>query len=260
MTAYLLFIVFFFVIATALLYYHVTKPSLRVLMYHKVDEKKKDRLTVTIEQINKQLNWLVEKKLNIISFKEFKELEAQKKKGRYVILTFDDAYENNLSYALPLLNKTNTKATIFIPTAFIGRTNEWDGGNEKLMTATQLRQLPPGIIELGLHTHTHKNFKLCSAEHIQTEMQRSIETLQQNQIPFVPVVAYAYGGFPKDDNQQQAMIDILKQEKIWYGLRIGNNLNALPVKNNFLIKRIDIRGTDSFFMFKLKVLLGKTSL
>ena len=260
MPAYLIFILLIIIAILLLLYIHATKSSLRVLMYHKVDAEKKDRLTVTVNQLQEQVNWLQKKNYSIISFREFKELEKEKKKGRFVILTFDDAYENNLQYALTILETTKTKATIFIPTAFIGKINEWDKGSEKIMTAAQLQQLPADIIEFGLHTHTHKSFKHCSSEEIEREMQQSIETLHANNIPYAPVFAYAYGAFPKQEDKQQSMFRIFSDSGISYALRIGNNINYLPIKNNFLIKRIDIRGTDSFFIFKMKVLFGKIRL
>ena len=250
------------IIWVAALYIRSTGNTLLVLMYHKVSEEKKERLTVTQQQLQQQIGWLIKKKYSIISFKEFKQIEESSftKKSKYVVLTFDDAYENNLTYALPVLEQYNTKATIFIPTAFIGKENEWDKGNDKIMTAGQLRQLPAHIIEFGLHTHTHASFKHCNEEVIQKEMLQSIETLQNNNIPFAPVFAYAYGAFPKQQPAQTNMFSIFSALGIWYAVRIGNNINTLPLKNRFLVKRIDIRGTDSFFIFKMKMLLGRVRL
>jgi peptidoglycan/xylan/chitin deacetylase (PgdA/CDA1 family) len=256
------YIIILIVILIAAVYIRSTGNALRVLMYHKVDAAKTDRLTVTQLQLQQQICWLIKKKYSIISFKDFKQLEESSfaKKDRYVVLTFDDAYENNLTYALPVLKEHNTKATIFIPTAFIGKENEWDKGSDKIMTALQLQQLPAHIIEFGLHTHTHASFKHCNDEVIQKEMQQSIETLQNNNIPFVPVFAYAYGAFPKQEPAQKNMFGIFSTLGIWYAVRIGNNINTLPLKNKFLVKRIDIRGTDPFFIFKMKILLGRVRL
>lgn len=260
MPAYLIFILLIVIVPVLFLYLHAGKPSLRVLMYHKVDETTTEKLTVTGDQLRQQLNWLLKKKYSIISFTEFQKIENQEKKGRYVIITFDDAYENNLRCALPVLKETNTKATIFIPTSFIGKTNEWDDGKEKIMSVAQLQQLPAGTIELGLHTHTHTSFKNLGSEAIKKEILQSMETLESNNIPFVPVLAYAYGSFPKSQPAQKNMFGVFNETGLWYALRIGNNINSLPLKNRFVINRVDIRGTDSFFVFKLKVLFGRISL
>lgn len=260
MPVYLIIIFFIVAALTLLLYARVSSASVRVLMYHKVDATRTERLTVTAAQLKQQLHWLVKKKYSIISFAEFKKIDGQKKKGRYIIITFDDAYENNLQYAVPVLKATRTKATIFVPAAFIGKTNEWDDGKEKIMSAAQLQHLPADTIELGLHTHTHTSFKQLDSGAIKKEMLQSMETLQTNHIPFVPVLAYAYGSFPKNEPAQKNMFAVFNETGLWYALRIGNNINSLPLKNKFVVNRIDIRGTDSFFIFKLKILFGKISL
>jgi peptidoglycan/xylan/chitin deacetylase (PgdA/CDA1 family) len=243
-------------------YLNNTGNTLRVLMYHKVSAHKAERLTITQQQLQQQISWLIKNNYNIISFKEFKQIENEgfAQKSRYVILTFDDAYENNLVYALPLLKQYNTKATIFIPTAFIGSINSWDNGNDKIMTALQLQQLPPQHIELALHTHTHVNFKPGISEVIKEEMLQSVETLQQLNIPFVPVFAYAYGAHPKEKAAEKNMFNIFFSMNIWYALKIGNSINHLPLKKKYLVKRIDVRGTESFFTFRLKMWFGKIRL
>ena len=39
---------------------------------------------------------------------------------RFVCLTFDDGYRDNLRYALPILKKYDAPFTIYIPTSFPG--------------------------------------------------------------------------------------------------------------------------------------------
>ena len=52
----------------------------------------------------------------------------------------------------------------------------------------------------------------------------------------------------------------MRDNGIKYGLRIGNRVNNFPFKNNYLVKRIDIKGEDSLFRFKLKLKIGKLKL
>lgn len=255
----ILFITLFLIAAVCTCYIYFSQSTLRVLMYHKVDQERKDRLTVTVQQLEQQIAWLKKNRYRIISFKELKEYEnaGKKIKEKLAILSFDDAYENNLQYAVPVVQEQQTKATIFIATSYIGKTNEWDQGIEKIMTAAQLQQLPSTHIELGLHTHTHASFKNAAPDIIENEMQQSIAALQQLNIPFVPVFAYAYGAFTKEKNAKETMFGIFASLGIWYAVRIGNRLNALPLRNKYLVQRIDIRGTDSFFRFKCKMIAGR---
>lgn len=45
---------------------------------------------------------------------------------KLVIITFDDGYKSVAEYALPLMKDLNFKGVVYIPTAFIGKTNDWD--------------------------------------------------------------------------------------------------------------------------------------
>ncbi|MDA9056940.1 hypothetical protein N9K49_03770 [Flavobacteriaceae bacterium] len=74
------------------------------------------------------------------------------------------------------------------------------------------------------------------------------------------VLAYPYGNFPREIPQKIEFFELLQKQNIAYGLRIGNRLNKIPFKNNYELNRLDIKGEDSLFKFKLKLKLGKLSL
>jgi hypothetical protein len=45
-----------------------------------------------------------------------------------------------------------------------------------------------------------------------------------------------------------------------FGLKIGNRPNTFPFKDNYEIKRIDIKGLDNLMVFRLKIKFGKLKL
>ncbi|WP_027835455.1 polysaccharide deacetylase family protein [Maritalea myrionectae] len=47
-----------------------------------------------------------------------KRIEASDKTKKFAVFTFDDAYRDNLQFALPILKKHNCPFTLFVPTAF----------------------------------------------------------------------------------------------------------------------------------------------
>ena len=58
--------------------------------------------------------------LDIVSLDEAIERLAAPKPGRrFVVLTFDDAYRDNLQYALPILQRHEAPFTLYVPTAFV---------------------------------------------------------------------------------------------------------------------------------------------
>lgn len=58
--------------------------------------------------------------IDIVSLDEALERLAASRKGRpFVVLTFDDAYRDNLRHALPILQKHEAPFTLYVPTAFV---------------------------------------------------------------------------------------------------------------------------------------------
>lgn len=63
--------------------------------------------------------------LDIISLDEALERLAAPRPGRrFVVLTFDDAYKDNLRYALPILRRHEAPFTLYVPTALVDGVGE----------------------------------------------------------------------------------------------------------------------------------------
>ena len=152
------------------------------------------------------------------------------------------------------------KATFFIPFKFIGRTDLCDSKPEKIMTLEQLKTLDPKYVELGHHSFEHKTYSSLSESEINDDFDKCYEIIRQSGLNVSPALAYPYGNFPKRGIANKAFKKVLQKNSIKFGLRIGNRINSFPFSNPFAIKRIDIKGEDSLFVFKLKLKIGKLSL
>ena len=225
-------------------------------MYHKLSEGHSDFLTSTVSDFEKQICYLLENDYKFYTVSEL--IQARESKtalnAKAVTITFDDAYINNLTYLLPILQKYNLKACIFIPVAHIGKTNIWDGGNDVLMNVDQLKSGIP-YFEFGLHSYFHQDMEKMSGAEFDRDFKLSISTLINSGLPFIKAIAYPYGKFPKGNMNNASRI--MTENNISLAFRIGNKINKWPLKNPFLVKRIDIRGTDTFNDFKIKVKKGR---
>jgi Polysaccharide deacetylase len=242
--------------------YFIPEPQgIRVLMYHKVSMDKTDFLTVSVAQLESQLKYLQNLDFQYITSQQLLDfyLENKPLPPKSLLLSFDDAYLNNLEFAYPILKKYRAKATIFVATNFVGKTNIWDNGNDPIMSLAQLKNLDPSVFELALHTHTHPNFKNMPLDRIEKEVQQNIAFFTENGIAFTPALAYPYGGRPKG-KAFFLMVDIFEKYGIKAAFRIGNAVNSFKIKDLYELKRIDIRGTDSFEDFKKKVRKGRVKL
>ncbi|MCD0456695.1 polysaccharide deacetylase family protein [Chryseobacterium sp. LC2016-27] len=233
------------------------KESIRILMYHQVLPRSiayKNDLIVTVENLDEQLIYIKNNFKTVF----FKDLETSRSIENKIILTFDDGYYNNLQYLLPLLEKHQLKATIFIPTEFIQ--NDLNAEEKVYMNFDEMRFLPPNLVEIALHSHTHKNFSQLTLSEAEADLLKNIETLEQNQISFTKVLAYPYGKFPKEKERKKEFFKMLDRIGIVSAMRIGNNIASYPFNKRFEVKRIDIKYGDSLKTFKWKLKFGKTKL
>lgn len=84
--------------------------------------------------------------------------------GKVVGITFDDGYLNNLTDALPVLQRQGFSSTCYAVSSLLGKTNEWDRdigiAQVPLMTVDQLRLWVAsgqevGGQEVGSHPQNH---------------------------------------------------------------------------------------------------------
>jgi peptidoglycan/xylan/chitin deacetylase (PgdA/CDA1 family) len=80
------------------------------------------------------LNWLRREGWSIVSLDEcLEKLAGNDRSGRYAILTFDDGYRDNVSVALPILERHNAPFMMYVPTGAPTRSMQsWWLGLRKL--------------------------------------------------------------------------------------------------------------------------------
>lgn len=81
---------------------------------------------------------------DIVSMDEAMErLGSTKRTKRFVVFSFDDAYRDNLTHALPILRKHNCPFTLYVPTAFVdGVGVVWWQALEDIIAQTDALALP----------------------------------------------------------------------------------------------------------------------
>src|SRR6266571_3922383 len=115
------------------------RPALRVLCYHQVHPGGPNRFTVTPQQLDQQLGYLVGAGFHFIHARD--RLSGNSLPERPLLLTFDDGYLDNLEHAQPVLQRHGAKATIFIVTAYAGDRAQWNTDGAPLMSPRQLHEL-----------------------------------------------------------------------------------------------------------------------
>jgi peptidoglycan/xylan/chitin deacetylase (PgdA/CDA1 family) len=257
-------LIIFLLLVVMILEFSILIPSKRglpILMYHKVSEGNLDGITISTEKLRKQFDYIRKKGYQTLSFED---LSTAIKTGnplpkRPLILTFDDAYRSFRELAVPLLKTYGFKASVFIPVGFMGGTNSWDNGTDPILSAAEIKELAnEGNIEFGIHSFLHRSYSELDPAGMENDLELCIQTLGYHNIPFVRVLAYPYGSYPKKDLWLNAgMKEVFRTSRLQFALRIGNRINSWPLKDLYEVKRIDIKGTDNFYTFKTKLRKGR---
>ncbi len=105
----------------------------------------------------------------------------------------------------------------------------------------------PGLVEYGLHSYDHQSYKNLSPAELSEDIRKTADWLKMQGIPFQPCVAFPYGAYPKKNPvKHKRFMETLEKSGMVLAFRIGNRLNAMPLKKPLLVQRLDIRGDDGF--------------
>ena len=244
-----------------------SRKKLRILEYHSISTNGfEDQITISKEKLIEHFEYLKQNNYTTLWMSDVDEFRNKKIKlpAKSVVLTFDDGYLDNYTELLPLLKQYDFKAVCFLVFGRIGQPVDWNGQyadkSKMLMNKQQLVEIGSHI-ELGYHTFKHDNYTHLTSDEIEKDLQLCQEVIQQQQLTVFPALAYTYGRyFRKKGIRQTELFELLNKYGIKYALRIGNRVNSMPLKNRYLIQRIDIRGTDSIADFKKKVIFGRRNI
>jgi peptidoglycan/xylan/chitin deacetylase (PgdA/CDA1 family) len=166
-------------------------------MYHSIGQAS-DGFTIGASAFRCQLNLIrrVRQAVRLIDAKRSL-LEAELPQQQ-LALTFDDAYEDFYENAYPILEQLAFPCTIFVPTAYIGKSNEWDKETRlaprRIMDVRRLRELASSaLIDFGSHSVDHPNMRRLNARQMRRQAVDSKHALEDLLGRSVISFAYPYG-------------------------------------------------------------------
>lgn len=237
----------------------VPRAALRVLMYHRVGAAP-DRATVTPEQLEVQITSLRARGHALVRLRDVIRhvTEGTPLPANPVLLTFDDGTADAHDVLLPLLRRLDAPAAVFVVPGFAGGSRVYDGAERRFASAAELRALAAGGVEVGLHTFEHVDLSACRPEDVAADVARCTRWLEDAGVPFQPALAFPFGAYPrKDPARLAAFLAALRGAGIAVAFRIGNRVNALPVRSPLELQRTEVRGDDPGWAFAWKVRRGR---
>lgn len=171
--------------------------------------------------------------------------------GKVVGISFDDGYLNNLTNALPTLQKYEFSSTCYAVSQLLGKTNEWDRhigiAQTPLMTAAQLQAWAAGGQEVGAHTRNHVHLTQTDDLACLNEIDWCKTELEAMTNGPVAHFCYPYGDF-NDDTAKKVIGAGFQSATTTQRSRChaGEDLMKLP--------RVPVLRTTSLLSFGLKLL------
>ncbi len=152
------------------------------LLYHKVTPKWDSGITsVFPQQFKRQMQYIADSGWQAVGIPSNIATDPIREKQFYLI--FDDGYASIHEYALPILKELQFKATIFMPTGYIGGWNDWDhqllGRRFRHLDWEMLSNLVAEGWTIGSHTCSHRDLTQYSADKMKEEFVNSKAILEQ---------------------------------------------------------------------------------
>jgi peptidoglycan/xylan/chitin deacetylase (PgdA/CDA1 family) len=187
--------------------------SFGILLYHRVAEGRNGvqppTMNVTPERFRQQLEGLLGSGYR---FRPLPEAVAAALAGeptppKTVVVTFDDGYQNTYLHAWPVLRELGIPATVFVVTGYLDSSapfpfDDWGRKHQRQIPAVAWRPLTweqcaemerSGMIEIGSHTHTHRDMR-HRAEEFAGELRTSLDLLKQRLGPGPRTFSFPFGG------------------------------------------------------------------
>jgi peptidoglycan/xylan/chitin deacetylase (PgdA/CDA1 family) len=231
--------------------------SIPILMYHQIDTPSKRgakfrALTVSPRSFAWQMRWLKWCGYRGLSMRDLEPYLSGQKRGKVVGITFDDGYQNNLTQALPVLQRMGFTATCYVLSQ--KQSNDWDASygvaHKALMTAAEMRQWLAAGQDIGSHTRHHVRLPECDAATAQVEIAQSKQELEALTGAEVRHFCYPYGQFGPEHERMAADAGYVSATTVNRGrARVGQDgLLRLP--------RVPVWRATSLLSFGLKIATG----
>ncbi|HEY0659248.1 MAG TPA: polysaccharide deacetylase family protein [Pyrinomonadaceae bacterium] len=215
----------------------------KVVVYHTIstpEVRLPADTDISPQRFEEHLRWLAKRRERVVTLRE---TLAAPKNENLIAITFDDGYRDNLTVALPLLEKYDLPMTLFMTTDFIGKEDYLNSDDLKFLAAHPL-------VTIGSHTFSHPHLTQLSEDKARFELLESKKILEEITGKTIDLLAYPYG----DCNR---MIERLSTEcgyaaawSVWNGNNTPYSRWRVPLGRNDNLLRFVAKVSPAYFPVK----------
>jgi peptidoglycan/xylan/chitin deacetylase (PgdA/CDA1 family) len=228
------------------------KRSPFILTYHSIDSSR-SAVSVTPEMFMRQIRYLKKQGYRAVSLDEYKNnLEKSGDSCDAVcVITFDDGFKSVYETAYPILKQYAFTATIFLPTAYMGKRCTWEKENaipeKEIMSWEEAAAMHKEGFDFQPHTETHPSLSRLSEQDQEKEIQAGKEAVENKLGKKCNFFCYPFGDY------NAVTADILKRNGFEGALTIEFGRNDAR-SDRYRLKRLgSARFSGSMRLFKAAV-------
>lgn len=233
-----------------------------ILMYHSISDGKEGGhpyywINTSANLFYEHMKYLKFNNYKVISLSEAVTLINKKDESikpnkpdgsKYVVLTFDDGYRDFYKTAWPILLQFGFRATVFLPTAFMGCSFK----NRQFLSWFEVRELYSQGVFLGSHTVTHPQLYGLSWDEIKFELENSKKTLEDHIGARIEDFSYPFA-YPENDRPFCKRLAYMLL-KCGYTRCVTTRLGCSTPSDDLLnLRRLPINSADDPAYFKTKL-------
>ncbi|HEY0430730.1 MAG TPA: polysaccharide deacetylase family protein [Pyrinomonadaceae bacterium] len=215
-----------------------------ILVYHTISAPAEPMLAdadISPARFERQLQWLARWR-HVVSLDE---TISSSPRRRLVALTFDDGFQDNLTVALPLLEKFQLPMTLFVTAGFLGR--------EGYLSEAELREISRHpLVTIGAHGLWHRHFNRLTATDARFELTESRRLLSGITGKPVDLLAWPYGECNEELEQLSAESGYRASWSVWKGSNSAHSRWRVPLGRRDNLARFVIKSSGFYALTKAK--------
>ncbi len=215
----------------------------KVIVYHTISTPEvslPSNIDISPEKFESHLAWLSKRAERVVTLKK---LLSEPDKANLFAITFDDGFQDNLTVALPLLEKYNLPMTLFAVAGFIG--------DEGYLSKEELKTLAAHpLITIGSHGLYHKHFSKMSKDEAVFELTESKKILEEITGNEIDLLAYPYGDCNLVTEKLSEECGYQAAWSVWNGKNTPYSRWRVPLGRNDNLLRFIAKVSNAYFPIK----------
>lgn len=172
----------------------------KIFTYHSLDDSGSS-VSIHPDVFRQQMAYLKLNGIKGVSLDHYIKIykDSPQKTADFAAITFDDGFDNFYRAGLDILLEYGFSATVFIPSAYVGKMCAWEKKKgvplQKLMAWSDIYHCMKNGIEIGSHTRNHLRFSMTDRETARQEIAISKKEIENRLGNAVSSFCYPYGNY-----------------------------------------------------------------